>query len=45
MRDLSNPIQRFRLGIAEIIQYHNLMSCFQKLHAGMAPDISGSACY
>ena len=44
-RNRPNPLQSFRLGIAEIIQYHNIISRVQKLHAGMTSDISGSASY
>ena len=41
--DLLHPPQSFLAGVAEVVRHYDIIPGLQKLHAGMAADITGSA--
>ena len=41
--DFPDPLQGGGTGVIIVVCYHNVIACVQKLYAGMAADISGTA--
>jgi len=41
--DAFNSCQRFRLAVAEIVEYGHLMTCLQQLDAGMGANVASTA--